>query len=193
MRVPEGLRPEIITSWERSVERIAVEVSGAPLADLDDIRATWETTPLRTAVTRIEPQLRMAADDGGLIVAVTDPAARILWTCEGSVMRGHAERVNFVPGGRWDESSVGTNALDLALRLDDAATVYSAEQVAVAKFWAAEGGQRVLASAQHLHGGIGVDVEYPLYRYTRWAKLGELTLGGAGRHLARLGAEIRGG
>lgn len=69
----------------------------------------------------------------------------------------------------------------------------AAEHVAVAKFWAAEGGQRVLASAQHLHGGIGVDVEYPLYRYTRWAKLGELTLGGAGRHLARLGAEIRGG
>lgn len=68
-----------------------------------------------------------------------------------------------------------------------------AEHVAVAKFWAAEGGQRVLASAQHLHGGIGVDVEYPLFRYTRWAKLGELTLGGAGRHLARLGAEIRGG
>ncbi|HYI45093.1 MAG TPA: acyl-CoA dehydrogenase family protein [Actinomycetota bacterium] len=69
----------------------------------------------------------------------------------------------------------------------------AAEEVAVAKFWAAEGGQRVLAAAQHLHGGIGVDVEYPLYRYTRWAKLGELTLGGAGRHLARLGAEIRNG
>ena len=36
-------------------------------------------------------------------------------------------QVNFVPGGRWDEASVGTNALDLALRLDRAATVYSAE------------------------------------------------------------------
>ena len=67
----------------------------------------------------------------------------------------------------------------------------AAEHVAVAKFWAAEGGQRVLAAAQHLHGGIGVDVEYPLYRYTRWAKLTELTLGGAGRHLARLGTELR--
>jgi 3-oxocholest-4-en-26-oyl-CoA dehydrogenase beta subunit len=67
----------------------------------------------------------------------------------------------------------------------------AAEHVAVAKFWAAEGGQRVLATAQHLHGGIGVDVEYPLYRYTRWAKLAELTLGGANRQLARLGAELR--
>jgi hypothetical protein len=60
-------------------------------------------------------------------VAVTDPAARILWTHGGSVMRRRAEKVNFVPGGRWDEASVGTNALDLALRLDRAATVYSAE------------------------------------------------------------------
>ncbi len=67
----------------------------------------------------------------------------------------------------------------------------ASQEVAVAKFWAAEAGQRVLAAAQHLHGGIGVDVEYPLYRYTRWAKLTELTLGGANRHLARLGSELR--
>ena len=69
----------------------------------------------------------------------------------------------------------------------------AAEHVAVAKFWAAEAGQRILAAAQHLHGGIGVDIEYPLYRYTRWSKLVELTLGGANRHLARLGAEMRNG
>src|SRR5215207_7896588 len=124
---PAGLRPEIITSWERSADQVSTEVAAAPLADLDETRATWEATPLRAAVTRIEPQLRQAADDCGLIVAVTDPVARILWTCEGSVMRDQAEVINFVPGGRWDEGSVGTNALDLALRLDGAATVYSAE------------------------------------------------------------------
>jgi transcriptional regulator of acetoin/glycerol metabolism len=61
------------------------------------------------------------------VVAVTDPRARILWTHGGRVMRRTAEKVNFVPGGRWDEASVGTNALDLALRLDRTATVYSAE------------------------------------------------------------------
>src|SRR5271166_2675039 len=44
-------------------------------------------------------------------------------------------KLNFVPGGRRDEASVGTNALDLALRLsaglcrpDHAATVLSAEK-----------------------------------------------------------------
>jgi 3-oxocholest-4-en-26-oyl-CoA dehydrogenase beta subunit len=72
-----------------------------------------------------------------------------------------------------------------AWRLDEG--LPAAEEVAVAKAWAAEGGQRVVAAAQHLHGGIGVDVEYPLHRYTLWAKDLELWLGSANRHLARLG------
>ncbi len=125
--VPDGIRPEIATSWGRSVDHVSLEVTKAPLADLEDFRAAWEATPLRIAVARVEPQLRAAAEDAGLIVAVTDPSVRILWTCEASAMRSRAEMINFVPGGRWDESSVGTNALDLALRLDDVAAVHSAE------------------------------------------------------------------
>ena len=54
----------------------------------------------------------------------------------------------------------------------------------VAKFWAAEGGQRVVHAAQHLHGGIGIDLDYPIHRYFRWAKVLELTLGGASPSLA---------
>jgi 3-oxocholest-4-en-26-oyl-CoA dehydrogenase beta subunit len=61
------------------------------------------------------------------------------------------------------------------------------DEVAIAKFWASDGGHRVLAAAQHLHGGIGVDIEYPLHRYTLQSKQLELTLGGATQHLARLG------
>jgi hypothetical protein len=124
---PRDVRPEILTSWERSADSLTPDVEAAPLSDVDETRASWEASPLRTAVAQIESQLRAAADDGELVVAVTDPAARILWTCEGTLMRRRAEGVNFVPGGRWDESSVGTNALDLALRLDRPATVFSAE------------------------------------------------------------------
>jgi hypothetical protein len=122
-----GVRPEIVASWERSAEHIIPEVSEAPLADADETRLVWQTSPLYDAVRQLESQLQAAADEGELVVAVTDPGARILWTHGGSVMRSRAEQVNFVPGGRWDEASVGTNALDLALRLDRAATVYSAE------------------------------------------------------------------
>ena len=60
-------------------------------------------------------------------------------------------------------------------------------EVAIAKFWGAEGGQRVVHAAQHLHGGIGVDLDYPLHRYFLWAKQLELTLGGATHSCSSLG------
>lgn len=62
--------------------------------------------------------------------------------------------------------------------------------VSVAKFWAAEGAQRVASAAQHLHGGMGADVDYPLQRYTRWAKWVELCFGGATATLARMGEAL---
>ena len=69
----------------------------------------------------------------------------------------------------------------------------ASEEVAIAKFWSADAGHRVLAAAQHLHGGIGVDVEYPLHRYTLASKQIEMTLGSAPANLARLGASMASG
>ncbi|WP_205874244.1 acyl-CoA dehydrogenase family protein [Mycobacterium camsae] len=58
----------------------------------------------------------------------------------------------------------------------------------IAKFWACEAGARVAATAQQVHGGIGIDTTYPLHRYFLWAKHNELTLGPASQQLAQLGA-----
>jgi alkylation response protein AidB-like acyl-CoA dehydrogenase len=60
----------------------------------------------------------------------------------------------------------------------------------IAKFWAAEGGHRACYAAQHLHGGIGVDKDYPLHRYYLLSRQIELTLGGGKSHLEALGATI---
>lgn len=60
-------------------------------------------------------------------------------------------------------------------------------EAGIAKFWAAEAGARVAASAQQVHGGMGIDVTYPLSRYFLWAKQIELALGSASQQLARLG------
>jgi len=59
--------------------------------------------------------------------------------------------------------------------------------IATAKFFASEAAQRVVHAAQHLHGGVGVDVTYPLHRYFIWAKQLELTLGSAHHQLLHLG------
>ncbi len=63
-------------------------------------------------------------------------------------------------------------------------------EVAAAKFWAADGGQRVVHTAQHLHGGVGVDRDYPLHRYFLAAKEIELQLGGTTEQLLSLGRLI---
>ena len=63
----------------------------------------------------------------------------------------------------------------------------TAGDVAVAKIWAAEGVRRVVQTAQHLHGGFGADVDYPLHRYHAWAKHLELSLGPAAAHEEALG------
>ncbi|MFF8485270.1 acyl-CoA dehydrogenase family protein [Streptomyces antibioticus] len=62
-----------------------------------------------------------------------------------------------------------------------------AGDVAVAKIWASDGVRRVVQTAQHLHGGFGADVDYPLHRYHAWAKHLELSLGPAAAHEEALG------
>ena len=63
-------------------------------------------------------------------------------------------------------------------------------ELAIAKFWVADGGQRIANACQHLHGGMGATNDYPIHRYFRWAKLLEHTLGGTTAHLLRLGDAI---
>lgn len=67
------------------------------------------------------------------------------------------------------------------------------DAVAVAKYWAAEAGQTIGYACQHLHGGIGIDVDYPMHRYYLWAKQNELSLGSAPVQLERLGERLASG
>lgn len=68
----------------------------------------------------------------------------------------------------------------------------AAAEVATAKFWADDGAQRVVHAAQHLHGGVGVDRDYPLHRYYLLTKHLALSLGGGTASLLRLGELLAG-
>jgi alkylation response protein AidB-like acyl-CoA dehydrogenase len=62
--------------------------------------------------------------------------------------------------------------------------------VATAKFWAADAGHRVAHTAVHVHGGMGIDMDYPAHRYFVAAKRNEFALGGATAQLRKLGAVL---
>ena len=66
----------------------------------------------------------------------------------------------------------------------------SRQEVLIAKYWASEGGQKVVHLCQHLHGGMGSDIDYPIHRYFLWGVQIETTLGAGSAQLARLGELI---
>jgi alkylation response protein AidB-like acyl-CoA dehydrogenase len=62
--------------------------------------------------------------------------------------------------------------------------------VQVAKVWTGDACHRVSQNSQQCHGGIGVDRDYPLFRFCLWARQLELSCGSSARTLAGLGESI---
>ena len=87
-----------------------------------------------------------------------------------------------------DLEAIRVTAWQAAWRLD--AGLPAAEAVLIAKWQAADRGQRVVHATQHLHGGTGADIGYPIHRYFLWGKQIELELGGPSLQLSRLGSLI---
>ena len=71
------VRPEILSSWTRSEAAVTIDVKEAPLADESEIAAIWRDSPLQRAVENVEQELRRTAEDGDLVIAVTDADTRI--------------------------------------------------------------------------------------------------------------------
>jgi hypothetical protein len=122
-----ALRAEVVESWARSGTSVDRDCVEAPVTDADAARSRWADSQLRHPIGAVAEELRRITEDAGFVAAVTDETGTILWTCGGPHMRRAAERINFAPGGRWDEQAMGTNALSLALLRGQAATVFSAE------------------------------------------------------------------
>ncbi len=96
-------------------------------------------------------------------------------------------------GQRLADAYIDTQAIELTML--QAATTLAAGadagmEVATAKFWAAEGGSRVGHAALHVHGGICIDLDYPIHRYFQWVKALEFTLGSETEQLRDLGRLI---
>lgn len=90
-----------------------------------------------------------------------------------------------------DTEAIRLTAYQAAWRLDHG--LEAADQIDIAKWWAAEAGFRVVHGAVHVHGGVGVDRDYPLHRHFLLARQLELTFGTGEEHLFELGRRIAAG
>ena len=87
-----------------------------------------------------------------------------------------------------DTEAIRVTLWQAAWRLDNGLDAHRAVTIAI--WFASDAGQRVVHATQHLHGGIGADVDYPVHRYFLWGKQIELLLGSGSSQLARLGAQL---
>lgn len=87
-----------------------------------------------------------------------------------------------------DSEAIRVTLWQAAWRLDTGRP--AADAVATASWWASEAGQRVVHATQHLHGGVGADISYPIHRYFFWGKQIELMLEGPSAQLQRLGRRL---
>jgi len=88
-----------------------------------------------------------------------------------------------------DAEAIKLTMLQAATALDEAGPADAVDEklVAVAKYWASYSGSRVGHAGLHLHGGISIDLDYPMHRYFLWSKHLELQLGAGTAQLAQLG------
>ncbi|MCC7515878.1 MAG: acyl-CoA/acyl-ACP dehydrogenase [Pseudomonadales bacterium] len=83
---------------------------------------------------------------------------------------------------------VTQQAIDRLLSGKDASA-----EIHAAKMWLGDAAHRTSYATQHLHGGMGVDRDYPLWRFALWAKQNELTLGSSTQHQVALAELIAAG
>jgi alkylation response protein AidB-like acyl-CoA dehydrogenase len=176
------LEPQIAThrepEWRLQLSGVpAVDVLGAPGAEI----AAWIAERASLALAAIQVGVaEEATRRTARYISERKQFGKPIGTFQGAALRA---------ADAWIDVEAMRGVLLQAAWRVSAGRPATAE-IAAAKWWAATAGLRVVHTAQHLHGGIGSDVEYPIHRYFLWAKQNELLLGGAHQQLARLGAHL---
>ncbi|MGH4034687.1 acyl-CoA dehydrogenase family protein [Actinomycetota bacterium Odt1-20B] len=87
-----------------------------------------------------------------------------------------------------DTEAIRVTAYEAAWRRDSG-LAYGTHALTAA-WWASEAGKRVVHAGQHLHGGMGADVEHPVHRHFLWGRQLDAYLGCGSEVLEELGEAI---
>lgn len=87
-----------------------------------------------------------------------------------------------------DTEAIRVTAYEAAWRIDQG--LAAREHALTAAWWASEAGKRVVHAGQHLHGGMGADLDHPVHRHFLWGRQLDAYLGCGSELLAELGAVL---
>jgi hypothetical protein len=128
-RPPARPRSVIEASWER-VSRSGVDPdqdsTARPLGTAE-VEHRRRASGLAAVLPVLRAGLVSVADEASHIMVVVDAEGRVLWRDGSTAVLRCADRLGFVEGACWGESTVGTNAIGTALIVRQPVQVYSAE------------------------------------------------------------------
>ncbi|MGW1541286.1 GAF domain-containing protein [Streptomyces sp. NPDC002309] len=129
--VPRPVRGVVADSWRRSA-RAGVRPDGTADIELtdNDLGVHRAEHPLALVMPLFRELMGTFASDGRHLLAVCDAHGRLLWVEGHTSTLRQAGRMNFVPGARWAEDAVGTNAPGTAVAVDRPVQVFAAEHFA---------------------------------------------------------------
>lgn len=129
--VPRPVRGVVADSWRRSA-RAGVRPDGTADIELtdNDLGVLRAEHPLAHVMPLFRELMGTFASDGRHLLAVCDAPGRLLWVEGHASTLRQAQRMNFVPGARWAESAVGTNAPGTAVAVNRPVQVFAAEHFA---------------------------------------------------------------
>ncbi|MFJ4714367.1 GAF domain-containing protein [Streptomyces sp. NPDC088785] len=126
--VVRPVRPVVAASWRRSAgAHVSPDDSAAVELTDGELSAYRAQHPLAGVMPLFRELMGTFATDGEHLLAVCDAQGRLLWVEGHKGARRRAGRMNFVPGARWSESAMGTNAPGTAVAVDRAVQVFAAE------------------------------------------------------------------
>jgi alkylation response protein AidB-like acyl-CoA dehydrogenase len=181
--------PVQVTNWESTgaVRFDAARVDSADLLDGDGAEiVAWTRRRARVALA----SLALGLCEEALATTAAYTSQRIQFGRPLSTNQAVAVRA---ADAHLDTESIRLTVLRAAWLMDLGREDEAERAALVAKWWASRGGLRVVHATQHLHGGIGADVDYPIHRYFLWGRQIAFSLGSADAVASELGDALEAG
>jgi alkylation response protein AidB-like acyl-CoA dehydrogenase len=167
-----------LTHHEPAADLVIAGLSLPAGAALDDAALDWLSPRVAACLGAL--QLGVAAEALKRVVAYT--SERVQFGQPIAAFQAISQRT---ADCLIDVEALRSSLWQLVWRLDSG--LDAAGAAGVVKGWTCDTGHRVTHAAQHMHGGMGVDVSYPIHRYTYWSRAIEIATGGVSVTLEALG------
>jgi hypothetical protein len=130
-RAPVAPRTLVSESWQRSLAAHIDPDKRTPpvVVGESEIPQLRTAHPLNAVMPLLRSTLVSIADEAMHVMLVTDADGTILWREGAASVLNKADEVGLMPGTRWSEDAIGTNAMGTTLAVDAPVTIHSAEHL----------------------------------------------------------------